>query len=64
MADYPDIAEALLDLAAGSRLSHDILKHRTASQHDVSLNRKTILLFLGELDPALTVGEIREALDE
>jgi hypothetical protein len=63
VADYPDIAEAL-DLAAGSRISHDILKQRTASPNDVAVTRKTILLFLGELDPSLTVGELREVLDQ
>jgi hypothetical protein len=35
-----------------------------ASRRDVTLYRDTLLRFLSELDAELSVGEIREALEE
>lgn len=65
MAIDPDEISDALELVAGTRLrSGCIGDRRTASVHDVSVMRKTILLFLESLDPELTVAELREYLDQ
>lgn len=56
-----DIWEALEATAHGrSKYGNE----RTASGQDIKNHRDYILRFLTELDAGLTVGEIREALDE
>lgn len=59
-----DIAEAL-EIAAGTRIpsGSDMRSRRTASGGDVSITRKTILLFLENLDPEMTVAELRDSLE-
>ncbi|MBZ7921654.1 hypothetical protein LAC81_07650 [Ensifer adhaerens] len=59
-----DIEEAL-ELAAGLRIPCGLDDgRRTASRRDVTVTRKTILLFLESLDAELTVAELRERLDQ
>lgn len=60
--DLDDVGEAL-ELAAGLRLSSSHFERRTVLPHDCAVTRKTIMLFLENLDPAMTVGEVRERLD-
>jgi hypothetical protein len=55
--------ESALELAAGMRLRSGIDAARTASKGDIAVTRKQILLFLESLDADLTVGEIREHLE-
>jgi hypothetical protein len=59
-----DIIDAL-EIAAGSRIpsGSDIRRRRTVSGGDVSITRRTILLFLENLDPEMTVAELREHLE-
>ena len=52
-----------LELAAGMRLRSGIDTNRSASEGDIAVTRKQILLFLESLDADLTVGEIREHLE-
>ncbi len=58
----PEIDDAL-ELAAGMRLRSGIDADRSASKGDIAVTRKQILLFLESLDADLTVGEIREYLE-
>ncbi|KQV27566.1 hypothetical protein ASC97_04080 [Rhizobium sp. Root1203] len=60
-----EIEEALA-LAAGGRIPTGgfIAERRTVSRGDVAVTRKTLLLFLENLDPDLTVAELRECLDQ
>lgn len=61
----PDIEiEEALEVAAGTRVGSEIFSHRTPSSRDTSVTRKMILLFLESLDAELTVGELREHLDQ
>ncbi len=65
--DFSEAIEEALDLAAGSRIRSGggyIGDRRTASRYDVSITRKTILLFLESLDADMTVAELREYLDQ
>lgn len=55
--------EEALELAAGMRLRSGIDAARTVSKSDLAATRKQILLFLESLDADLTVGEIREHLE-
>lgn len=58
-----DVEEAL-EVAAGLRLKSESFSRQTPGHHDVAVTRKTILLFLESLDAELTVGELREHLDQ
>nr|CAD6410850.1 hypothetical protein REQ54_00800 [Rhizobium sp. Q54]CAD6412767.1 hypothetical protein REQ54_01060 [Rhizobium sp. Q54] len=59
-----DVEEAL-ELAAGGRLpTGGFSPRRTVNRGDVAVTRKTILLFLENLDPEMTVAELREHLDQ
>ncbi|ANM12060.1 hypothetical protein [Rhizobium sp. N324] len=58
-----DVEEAL-EVAAGLRLKSEAFSRQTPGRHDVAVTRKTILLFLESLDAELTVGELREHLDQ
>lgn len=57
--------EEALELAAGGRLPTGgfVADRRTVNRGDVAVTRKTILLFLENLDPEMTVAELREHLD-
>lgn len=58
--------EAALDLAAGTRMRTSAGYHNertTANEHDRAVMRKTLLLFLENLDADMTVSELREYLD-
>lgn len=57
-----DLDDAL-ELAAGMRLRSGLDARKTVSEGDIAVTRKQILLFLENLDADLTVGEIREYLE-
>jgi hypothetical protein len=57
-----EILEAL-EVASGSRIESRSGARQTVNKHDVSITRKTILLFLESLDPEMTVSELRHHLD-
>lgn len=61
----PDIQEAL-ELVAGRRLptGYAIGARASVSRGDVENTRKLLLLFLESLDADLSVGELREHLDD
>lgn len=58
MVDYAEIDEAL-ELATGTRRG----ECSTAAACDIRVTRRTILLFLGEINPCMTVGELCEELN-
>ncbi|KAA0686022.1 hypothetical protein DTW90_34620 [Neorhizobium sp. P12A] len=61
-----DVHEAL-ELASGSRLKiggAGLNGRTTVNHHEISITRKTILLFLESLDPEMTVAELRDHLDQ
>lgn len=57
-----DVQDAL-ELAAGTRIRSGMDRPQSASAGDVAVTRKQILLFLESLEPDMTVGEIREELE-
>jgi hypothetical protein len=53
-----EILEAF-EVVSGSRIESRCGARQTVNKHDVSITRKTILLFLESLDPKMTVAELR-----
>jgi hypothetical protein len=58
VVDYAEVNEAL-ELATGKRRG----EHQAADARDIEITRRHLLLFLEDLDPAMTVCELREQLD-
>lgn len=57
-----DVQDAL-DLAAGMRIRGDVGAHQTASRRDNAVTKKQVMLFLESLDADMTIGELREELE-
>lgn len=62
----PHEVQEALELAAGGRIPTGGYNddRRTANRRDITITRRTILLFLESLSPEMTVAELREHLDQ
>lgn len=57
-----EITDAL-EVAAGLRLKSEAFSRQSAGRYDLAVTRRTILLFLENLDPEMTVAELRDHLE-
>lgn len=63
--DNPEIEEALEAAASPSQnRSFGVGGRTTVNRHDIATMAKKIMLFLEPLDAAMTVGEIRDYLND